>query len=178
MLEIDNTGLILVDVQGKLADQMVDAPQLFQRLRTLISGADLLQIPIVWLEQLPEKLGETREEIRDLLTGKPLIKKTFSGLEDCDIVARIQQYERSHWLVAGIEAHICVYQTAAQLLEQNYQVQLVTDAVSSRTEANRNLAIGTLETLGAQLTSVEMALFELQRIAEGERFKQLIKLIK
>lgn len=71
-----------------------------------------------------------------------------------------------------------MYQTAAQLLEQNYQVQLVTDAVSSRTEANRNLAIGKLETLGAQLTSVEMALFELQRIAEGERFKQLIKLIK
>lgn len=178
MLEINNTGLILVDVQGKLADQMVDAPQLFQRLRTLIAGANLLQLPIVWLEQLPEKLGETREEIRDLLTGKPLIKQTFSGLNNAEIASCIEQHGRQNWLIAGIETHICVYQTAAQLLEQNYQVQLVTDAVSSRTEANKNLAISKLEQLGARLTSIEMALFELQQVAEGERFKQLIKLIK
>lgn len=178
MLETTNTGLIVVDVQGKLADQMVDAPELLSRLRTLIAGAKLLQLPIVWLEQLPDKLGETREEIRDVLPGSPLIKNTFSGLRNDDIANAIKQHSCKNWLIAGIETHICVYQTAAQLLEQHHQVHLVTDAVSSRREENKQLAIHKLAKLGAELTSIEMALFELQQIAEGDTFRQLIKLIK
>ena len=177
-LTCDNTGLILVDIQGRLAEQMVDYPDLFQQLRTLISGANLLQLPIVWLEQLPDKLGATREEISDLIPGEPLIKQTFSGLQNDEVNAAILAHKRSDWLVAGIETHICVYQTVADLLQQNYGVHLVTDAVSSRTAANKQLALDKMQSLGAQLTSIEMALFELQQVATGDTFKQLIKLIK
>ncbi|UTW47365.1 isochorismatase family protein [Bacterioplanoides sp. SCSIO 12839] len=173
-----NTGLILVDVQGKLAEQMVDYQGLFERLRVLIAGAQLMDIPIVWMEQLPAKLGATRDEIIDLLPGQALEKNTFSGLKNEKIVQTIQSHKRSSWLVAGIEAHICVYQTVSDLLSQKYDVQLVTDAVSSRSEENRALAIAKMQSLGASLTSVEMALFELQEIAEGDVFPELIRLVK
>lgn len=105
-------------------------------------------------------------------------KETFSGLKDDTIVQAIQSHNRSHWLVVGIEAHICVYQTVADLLAKSYQVHLVTDAISSRTQENKQLAIEKMQNLGAELTSVEMVLFELQQVASGDSFKQLIKLVK
>lgn len=178
MLLKQNTGLLLVDIQGKLAEQMVDYPGLFSRLRTLIAGADLLGLPVVWIEQLPDKLGSTRDEIKDLIPGTALSKNTFSGMKNDAIAAAVKESGCHQWLVAGIEAHICVYQTAADLLAADYQVQLVTDAVSSRTAENKQLAVEKLSTMGAQLTSVEMALFELQQVAEGDEFRQLIKLVK
>lgn len=178
LLDKQHTGLILVDVQGKLAEQMCDYPLLFDQLRALLKGAELLQLPIIWLEQLPDKLGATRDEIRDLLPGKPFNKNTFSGLQNEDVLAAIQNHKRSHWLVAGIEAHICVYQTVADLLQQKYEVHLVTDAVASRSQENKQLALNKMQKMGANLTSVEMALFELQKVAEGETFKEILKLIK
>lgn len=178
MLDKQRTGLIVVDVQGKLAGMMHQPEALFQQLRILIQGARLLEMPIVWFEQLPDKLGPTREEIADLLPGEPLVKHTFSGMANDDIAAAISNSGCDSWLVAGIEAHICVYQTICDLREAGYQVELVIDAASSRTEANKNLAISKLETLGVGMTSVEMALMELQRVAEGDGFRQLVKLIK
>jgi len=178
LLDKQSTGLIIIDVQGKLAEQMHEADELFQQLRTLIAGVKLMELPIVWMEQIPEKLGGTREEIRTLLPGTPYRKHTFSGMKNPNITAAIEQYGCQQWLVAGIEAHICVYQTVADLLAQGSGVQLVTDAVSSRSAANKTLALQKMAQLGAQLTSVEMALFELQQVAEGDVFRQLIKLVK
>jgi len=178
LLDKQSTGLIIIDVQGKLAEQMYEAGALFQQLRTLIAGAKLMELPIVWMEQIPQKLGGTREEIRTLLPGTPYSKHTFSGMKNPEIAAAIEQYDCQQWLVAGIEAHICVYQTVTDLLAQGSGVQLVTDAVSSRSAANKTLALQKMAALGAQLTSVEMALFELQQVAEGDVFRQLIKLVK
>jgi len=178
LLDKQSTGLIIIDVQGKLAEQMHEADELFQQLRTLITGVKLMELPIVWMEQIPQKLGGTREDIRTLLPGTPYHKHTFSGMKNPEITAAIEHYGCQQWLVAGIEAHICVYQTVADLLAQGGRVQLVTDAVSSRTAANKALALQKMAQLGAQLTSVEMALFELQQVAEGDVFRQLIKLVK
>ncbi|WP_430462170.1 isochorismatase family protein [Thalassolituus sp. LLYu03] len=178
MLTKNNTGLMIVDVQGRLSTLMHDSETLFAQLRTLISGANVLGLPVVWMEQLPEKLGSTREEIRDLLPGEPLVKNTFSGLQNEAIQARVKALKLQNWLVAGLETHVCVYQTVSDLLRAKYDVHLVTDAVSSRTLSNKELGIRKMESLGAQLTSVEMALFELQKIAEGAEFKQLIQIIK
>ena len=178
MLDKKRTGLIVIDVQGKLAGMMHESEILFQQLRTLIEGANLLEMPIIWLEQLPDKLGTTRAEIADVLPCEPLIKHTFSGMANDDIAAAIKNSGCDTWLVAGIESHICVYQTVCELMDAGYQVELVTDAVSSRTEANKALAIRKMETLGVRMTSVEMSLMELQRVAEGDSFRQLVKLIK
>lgn len=178
MLNKNNTGLMIVDVQGRLSTLMHDSETLFASLRTLIAGANVLGLPVVWMEQLPQKLGPTREEIRDLLPGGPLIKNTFSGLQTEAISQQVKALKLQNWLVAGLETHVCVYQTVCDLLRNKYDVHLVTDAVSSRTLANKELGIRKMESLGAQLTSVEMALFELQKVAEGAEFKQLIQVIK
>ncbi len=178
MLNNQRTGLMIIDVQGKLAGMMTNPESLFQQLQMLIRGANTLGLPIVWIEQIPEKLGATRAEISHLLPGEPLPKNTFGGMANDQIAAAVRNSGCDTWLVAGIETHICVYQTVAQLLEAGYQVEIVADAVSSRTESNRATGIRKMESLGARTTSVEMALMELQGVAEGDTFRQLVKLIK
>ncbi len=177
-LHKETTGLILVDVQGKLAEQMPEFDGLIQALTQLIKGAQLMGLPIIAMEQLPDKLGPTRHELRPLLTDAPLSKSTFSGMATPTIEQAIEAAQRNQWLVAGIEAHVCVYQTVMDLLEERYQVHLVTDAIRSRHPDNRRLAVDKMLTMGADVTSVEMALFELQQQAGGDVFKQLIQLIK
>lgn len=178
MLTKDDTGLIIIDVQGKLSELMHESSALFEQVKRLIKGATAMNLPIVWMEQIPEKLGTTRPEIAELLSGEALAKTTFSGWRNEKIAESIKSAQRKHWLVAGLEAHVCVYQTVADLLANDYSVELVTDAVSSRVESNKKLAIDKMASLGARLTSVEMALFELQEIAEGLEFKQLIQIVK
>lgn len=178
MLNKQRTGLMIVDVQGKLAGMMCDSESLLRQLRILIQGATLLELPVVWIEQVPDKLGATRAEIADLIPGQPLVKNTFNGMANPVIAEAVQAAGCDHWLVAGIESHICVYQTVAGLCDAGYSVEVVTDAVSSRIETNRDLGVHKMEALGAQRTSVEMVLMELQQVADGEVFRQLIKLIR
>ena len=178
MLTKADTGLIIVDVQGKLSELMHESSHLFEQVKRLINGAKVMGLPIVCMEQLPEKLGSTRPEIADLLPKKALPKSTFSGWKTDAIANEIKQAGCSTWLVAGIEAHVCVYQTVADLLANNFKVEVVTDAISSRVLANKELAISKMQHLGAGITSVEMALFELQVVAEGPEFKQLIQVVK
>ena len=81
-------------------------------------------------------------------------------------------------MIVGIEAHICVYQTAVGLVKLGYEVEVVTDAVSSRTMENKNVALQKMSRAGVSLTSMEMALFELLEVAEGEPFKKILKIVK
>src|SRR5690554_7328910 len=178
MLTKDNTGLLVIDIQGKLSELIHESGALFAQVKTLIKGANLMGLPIVCLEQLPNKLGRTREEIAELLPQPAFEKSTFSGWRTKAIAEKIKEAGCEHWLVVGIEAHVCVYQTVADLLDNGFIIHLVTDAISSRVLANKELAINKMASLGANLTSVEMALFELQEIAEGEDFRQLIQIVK
>ena len=178
MLNKDNAGLMIIDVQGKLAEQMFESDKLLQKIATLIQGAKLLGLPIIWMEQLPDKLGETQASLKQHLSGEALPKDTFSGWQNKDIQEAVNNSGKSQWLVAGIESHICVYQTVRDLLAANHHVYLVTDAVGSRAAENKTLALEVMQKAGAQLTSVEMVLFELQQRAQGDTFKQLLKLIK
>ncbi len=86
--------------------------------------------------------------------------------------------KRTQLLLAGIETHICVYQTALDLLDQGYEVEVLADCVGSRTVENKSLGLEKMKQAGAQITGIEMALFELQRVAKGEAFKELSKLVK
>ncbi len=178
MLTSEDSALLIIDVQGKLAEQMYESPALFNNLSILIQGAKLLSIPIIWVEQLPDKLGSTHPDIIQYLPDKPHAKSTFSAWANESIRLEIENLNRRNWIVAGIECHICVYQTVRDLLKMHYSVHVVSDAVSSRKLENKNLGLQTMQTTGAKLTSTEMVLFELQQKAEGEVFKQLIKLVK
>nr|WP_240033580.1 isochorismatase family protein [Lysinibacillus composti] len=103
---------------------------------------------------------------------------TFSAYDTPEFVTQLEATGRKKVLIAGIESHICVYQTAAHLLANNYEVEVLVDCVSSRTERNSQIGIQKMMQLGAKVTSVEMALYEMQQIAKGETFKAISKLIK
>lgn len=179
MLKEHDSCLILIDVQGKLAQIQPDREALFRNLRLLVRGMQLFNIPIIWTEHVPEKLGPTIPQLRALLKDqKPVAKCEFSCGQNATFIAELDRLQVRTVLLAGIEAHVCVYQTAVDLLQKNYRVEVVTDAVSSRKVSDKKIGLERIRSAGATLTTVEMALFELQRFAQGERFRQLIHLIK
>jgi nicotinamidase-related amidase len=179
MLETKNTVLVLIDIQGKLAQLMHGKEALFDQLPRLVKGARALALPILWLEQYPQGLGPTIPEVAGLLSDlRPIAKTSFSACGNEEFLAQLSGAERKQVLLAGIEAHVCVYQTAQDLLAAGYEVEVVTDAVSSRTAANRELGLQRMRDAGARWTSVEMALFELLRSAEAPAFKEIARIVK
>ena len=179
MLRTEDTVLVLVDIQGKLATLMHEKEQFFANTAKLIEGAKVLDIPIIWNEQLPEKLGRTVPEISEHLEGlAPLEKNTFSCCGNSQFTAKLKSIKREQILLAGMETHVCVYQTVLDLLPEGYEISLVTDAVSSRSLQSKEIAIQEMKRLGAKLTTVEMALFEMLRVAEGDKFKKIIQIVK
>lgn len=179
MLNTQNTILVIVDIQGKLAQLMHEKDLLFTNVKKLIKGIQVLDIPILWLEQNPQGLGATVPEISELLSDlQPICKMSFSGCGDDHFIQELEALNRKQVLVAGIEAHVCVYQTAADLVDLGYEVQIVTDAVSSRSKINKKIGIQRMAESGVSSTGVETALFELLRIAEGEQFKEILKIVK
>ncbi|MFA0086519.1 hydrolase [Vibrio sp. 10N.261.51.F12] len=178
MLDQAKTQLMIIDVQGTLAQIMHQRESLFSNLNSLTRAAILMDLPIVWVEQIPDKLGPTIQEIAsELPDRKAMAKSSFSAWGESSVRDSIDSNKKQILLV-GIEAHICVHQTAMDLLAQGFEVHLVTDAISSRTAENKALAIQRLAREGATLTSTEMALFELQKVAEGDQFRALLALIK
>ena len=179
MLTIDNTALIIIDVQEKLFRVINDREALLENLLKIVSGARALGIPIVVSEQNPAGLGGTVPELKTLLADiEPVSKFSFSccGEERCQ--QQLADLKRTQLLLAGIETHICVYQTALDLLEEGYEVEVLADCVGSRTVENKKLGLEKMKQAGAQITGIEMALFELQRVAKGESFKEISRLVK
>ena len=175
-----NSALIVIDVQGKLAQLMYESERLHKNIKVLIQGAQLLDIPIFWLEQIPDKLGKTSPDIEELLspTVSAIEKKHFSGWQNEEFKHALEHSGKTHFLISGIEAHICVYQTCQDLQNNGFQCHIIRDAVSSRNQENKTCGIKMMLDCGANLSNTEAVLFELQHIAEGDRFRELIKLIK
>jgi len=179
MITTENSALVLVDVQGNLAQSMHNRESLVDNLKRLVKGAQTLELPILWAEQSPAGLGPTIPEIAELLPdSKPVSKLSFSCCGSEPFMKELEALNRKNLFIAGIEAHVCVYQTAADLVNLNYNVQVVSDAVSSRTPANRHIGLEKSKQAGAGLTSTETLLFELLKIAKGDRFKEIIKIVK
>ena len=178
MLSTDNTALVIVDVQAKLLVVIHDKDGLVDSLRRIIMGAKAFDLPIVWAEQNPEGLAPTVAEVAELLPGEPIVKMTLSCCGKKAFVDALGASGCKQILLAGIESHVCVYQTARSLLDMGYEVHVVADGVSSRTAANRRIGLDAMARAGAHITSVEMALFELLRTTEHPAFKQILKIVK
>jgi len=128
---------------------------------------------------VPKALGPTVPDIAELLTGEePIDKASFSCAGHEAFNAKLEALGREQVLLCGIETHVCIYQTAMDLLARGLPVTVVADAVSSRTAQNRQIGLDRLATEGVILASTEMVLFELLRTAEHPRFKQIAKLVK
>ncbi len=179
VLKRDNTVLIVVDVQDGLAHAMYNKEVLFENLQKLIKGSKILGIPILWTEQNPKGLGPTIPEVANLLSDiRPISKLSFSGCGNERFMEALRALNRDQVLLAGIEAHVCIYQTAVDLANLGYEIQVVVDAVSSRTKENKLIGLEKIREVGVSLTSVETVLFELLKVAKGSQFREILKIVK
>lgn len=179
MLDIEKCSLVVVDVQGKLAQLMYGRQALFKNIQILIKAAKILDIPIVWSQQCPASLGPTVPQIAELLAdNQPIDKASFSCCGNEQFISKLNSINRPQVLLCGIETHVCIYQTAVDLRNEGYEVSVVADAVSSRTLDNKQTAINKMQMMGINIYSTEMALFELLKTAEHPQFKQIAKLVK
>lgn len=179
MLDRHKAALVVIDVQEKLFAVMDGRDRLLERTLQLIRGCQVMGLPVVWSEQYPEGMGPTLQPVAALIESvQPMPKKAFSLVGDDAIRKHIQSLGRKQFILAGIEAHVCVYQTAVDLLELGHEVEVVSDAVSSRGADNRRIGLERVRRAGASITSVETVLFELLRRAEGPRFKQILSIVK
>ena len=179
MLDVKKCCLVVVDVQGKLAQLMYDKDALFKNIQILIKAAKILSIPIIWCQQCPEALGETILQIAQLLADiEPIDKASFSCCGENQFNVKLNSLGRQQVLLCGIETHVCIYQTAVDLSEKGYEVNVIADAVSSRTLDNKQIAIAKMNSAQISISCVEMTLFELLRTAEHPQFKQIASLIK
>lgn len=199
LLEAQLSQLVLVDYQTRLMPAIFESALVLANAARLAKAAALMQVPVWATEQNPTKLGENPPEIKTLCV-RTLSKMQFSGIEEGlgewlrpplkaptgnarSLPKHLQKpsntpTDRSSIVIAGCEAHVCLLQTALHLLEDEFDVWVVTDACSSRTERNRDAAFDRLAGAGAELVTTEMVVFEWLRSAEHPQFKTLQTLIK
>lgn len=175
VLDRARAALVVVDVQEAFRPAVREFEQTVAGAAKLIQGARTLGLPVVVTEQYPRGLGNTVPEVSEHLDGiEPIEKVCFSAAQadSFDLDGRDQV------LLCGIEAHVCVSQTAHDLLERGVDVHVARDAVTSRTRDNRDVGLHKMERAGAVVTSVETALFELVGAAGTDEFKQVQRLVK
>lgn len=175
-----SSQLVLIDMQVKLASAMqVEALQgVVKNTAILVQAAQLLQVPILVTEQYPQGLGETLPEIKQFLpNNKPIAKTAFSACSEPKFNQQLHR-DKSQIVLAGMEAHICVLQTALALLQAGKTVFVVEDAMLSRSPANKANALARLRDAGCMYTNTESVVFEFLSNANHEAFKAISKLIK
>lgn len=179
MLKLDGAVLVVVDVQGRLAELMFERAHVFTTIANAIRGCKALQVPILWLEQNPARLGRTIAPLRHLLEpAEPISKMSFSAWGEKAFAEALTASGRRQVILTGIEAHVCVYQTAVDLLRNGCEAHIVADAVSSRSRANREAGLRSAAAAGASLTTLEMFLFELMRTADHPAFRDVQKIVR
>ncbi|HOE44023.1 MAG TPA: isochorismatase family protein [Rhodoferax sp.] len=199
LLEAELSQVVLVDYQARLMSAIFEAPLVLANAVRLAEIARILQIPVIGTEQNPSRLGENEPEIK-LRCRQTLSKMQFSGVEEGlgewlrapvkpsgrnarslpkHMLERSATPDgRNSIVIAGCEAHVCLLQTALHLLEDEFDVWVVTDACSSRTERNRDAAFDRLAGAGVELVTTEMVAFEWLRSAEHPQFKDVQAVIK
>ena len=175
----DQSQLVIVDVQTKLVSVMPDAASsVIKNCATLLQAASLLEVPQLYTEQYPKGLGNTAPELLGLLADKhPIEKTTFSCCAESTFT-RFLSSDRSHIVLAGMEAHICILQTALDLQAQGKTVFVVEDAVVSRKPENKANALNRLRQAGVVITNTESVVFEWLGKAEGDAFKKISQLVR
>ena len=199
LIDADDSQLVLVDFQARLQAAMHEADLVWANAARLAQAAQALRLPVWGTEQNPSKLGPLAPELSQACE-RVLAKMQFSAVEEGlaewlqpppaaprgnarSLPRHLQKPaaeapKRQSIVIAGVEAHVCLLQTALDLLEEEFEVWVVTDACTSRTERNRDAAYDRLAGAGAELVTTEMVLFEWLRSAEHPQFKALQALIK
>jgi len=174
-----SAGLIVVDIQERLLPAIFEKERMVQNVVRLIKSAAILGVPIFATEQYRKGLGATDAEVTAALAGvAPIEKVAFSACGAAGLSASVKAKKTSDIILCGIEAHVCVCQTCLDLLDQEFKVFVVADAVSSRAPENYRIGVERMRDAGAVIVSTEMVLFELLEKAGTEEFKQILALVK
>lgn len=176
-LDPARTALLVVDVQERINGVMADDGHI-ARIQTLIEAAAVLNLPVVTTEQYPKGLGATVPELAERLPAPALEKDTFSCARQPEVAAALDDLGRDQIVVTGIETHVCVLQTALDLVERGLTVHVPHDAVNSRRVADREWGLHRMSTAGVVVTATESALFELLGRCGTDDFKAVSKLVK
>jgi len=175
----DDMTLIVVDVQERLLPAMKDADKLEASIIKLIQGIRTLDVPVVVTQQYTKGLGPTTTPVAQALGDFAPVEKTFfSAAEEIDFLEALNETKSTSVLLCGIEAHVCVAQTALILLELGYDVFVVEDGISSRSGSDKKTAMKRMIQAGARPVTVEAALFELLETANAPEFKEISRIVK
>ncbi len=170
--------LLIIDIQEKLV-KMINNSLIINNATKIAKTARILNLPTIITEQYPKGLGNTIEGIKNEITDAKYLEKTnFSALNEFSIEEEITKANKKQIIILGIETHICVLQTAFDLLKEGYEVFVIKDASASRSEENNNLALQRLIQAGAQILSTEMVIFELLKSSKHSNFKEIQALVK
>ena len=176
MIKLHKTVAVMVDFQERLFGHMAGHERLHDRVSRLAAGLKLFEVPTLITQQYTKGLGPTLSDLA--IEGKVVEKMSFSAWREEDFSHALRKRHKKQIILAGIEAHICLLQTALDLIDAGYKVYIPADATASRDETNRLNALNRLEKAGAVITNVESVLFELCRTAEHEQFKALSQIVK
>jgi nicotinamidase-related amidase len=171
--------LLIVDIQKVMFDLCLEKNKVIKNIDALIELAINLEIPVIFTEHNAEKLGEFDSSLIRKSPNSPVFNKVeFSCFGNDGIRNAIKKAERKTIILAGIESHICIFQTGAQAIQEGFNIHAVTDAISARTSFNLNIGINRLKQAGAVITSTEMLIFELLLKAGTNNFKKMLPVIK
>lgn len=177
--DANQSQLVIVDVQTKLASVMPsDISSVTKNCTILLQAAHLLDIPFLYTEQYPKGLGSTVSELSPYLANKKAVEKTAFSCCDEPSFKRQLSSDRAYVVVAGMEAHICVVQTALDLQAQGKKVFVVQDAIISRNPENKLNALNRLHQAGIVVTNTESVVFEWLKVADGDAFKKISQLVR
>jgi len=176
----NSTGLLIVDVQERLYPYLERPCEILHSMQQTIKGFQILGLPIIVSEQYPQGLGSTIPAIKQLLPEDQiyLTKTTFSCLGDEQIKKYLLNLKITQWVIIGIEAHVCVLQTAKALSNEGKDVVVLNDAISSRSIYDLSTSIGEMRDAKIRVSSVETILFELVADSKAAEFKQISALVK
>jgi len=180
ILDRNKTALVVVDMQEAFRSAIPEFPQIASRISIAVRGFQILNLPIIVTEQYPKGLGRTAEEILFSMPAEFefIEKTTFSSCGTQSFIEKLQATEASQIVLCGLESHICVNQTAHDLLDKNFEVHILIDCVGSRFTQDKEAALRKMQMNGAVPSTIEMALFELLGDARHEQFKEIQNLIK
>ena len=180
LLDSSTAALAVIDIQEAFRGVIPDFTLIARRAATAVRGFGILGLPIFVTEQYPKGLGRTADEVRSALAdGHEIFEKTaFSSCGAEAFAARLEASSIKQVVLCGLETHVCVNQTAHDLLERGFQVHVLCDCVTSRFEYNRLAGLAKMRHSGVIESSIEMAFFELMRDAKHDKFKEIQGLIK
>lgn len=182
LLDIENSLLLIVDIQTKLVSVMPEgaAEDMIENSNRLITAAQLLNIPILMTEQYPQGLGSTVDALKTKLDSKVIrLEKTqFSCCAANHFNSTLQATERKQIIIVGQEAHVCILQTALELIQQGYQVHIVEDAVCSRKAEHKFYALQRMQQQGAIINNFESVLFEWLKDSRHQHFATISQLLR